>query len=33
MLETINAGLQGIKQDGTYQQIIDAHMTRIWDGF
>ncbi|MFY9240437.1 MAG: transporter substrate-binding domain-containing protein [Roseovarius sp.] len=33
MLATINSGLQGIKQDGTYQQIIDAHMTRIWDGF
>ncbi|MBZ8118585.1 transporter substrate-binding domain-containing protein [Roseovarius sp. LXJ103] len=33
LLETINAGLRGIKQDGTYQQIIDAHMTRIWDGF
>ncbi len=33
MLETINAGLRGIKQDGTYQQIIDTHMTRIWAGF
>lgn len=33
MLDTINAGLRGIKQDGTYQSIIDTHMTRIWAGF
>jgi len=33
MLETINAGLRGIKDDGTYQAIIDRHMTRVWAGF
>lgn len=33
MLATINAGLRGIKEDGTYQSIIDAHMTRIWAEF
>ena len=30
LLETINSGLTEIKQNGTYQQIIDAHMSKIW---
>ncbi|QIE46741.1 transporter substrate-binding domain-containing protein [Pseudohalocynthiibacter aestuariivivens] len=33
MLATINAGLRGIKENGTYQSIIDTHMTRIWAEF
>lgn len=30
LLETINSGLNTIKTNGTYQQIIDAHMSKIW---
>lgn len=33
MVATINAGLRGIKANGTYQQIIDTHMTRVWSEF
>ena len=33
MLETINAGLRGIKDDGKYQAIIEDHMARIWADF
>lgn len=33
MLATINRGLRAIKNDGTYQSIIDTHMTRIWSEF
>lgn len=33
MLKTINAGLSDIKDNGTYQQVIDTHMTQIWAAF
>lgn len=33
LIETINAGLRGIKQNGTYRRIVDTHMTRVWSEF
>ncbi|WP_298678744.1 transporter substrate-binding domain-containing protein [uncultured Lentibacter sp.] len=33
MLATINGGLRDIKENGTYQKIIDRHMSRIWADF
>lgn len=33
MLQTINAGLRGIKENGAYQKIVDTHMTRVWAEF
>jgi len=33
IIALFNRGLAGIKSDGTYQQIMDNHMTRIWAGF
>lgn len=33
MLEAANSGLRNIKENGAYQQIIDAHMSIIWDAF
>lgn len=33
MLDTINEGLRGIREDGTFQQIIDAHLSRVWAEF
>lgn len=33
MLDAANAGLRNIKDNGTYQRIIDEHMTLIWEAF
>ncbi|MCH2163382.1 MAG: transporter substrate-binding domain-containing protein [Marinovum sp.] len=33
MLETINNGLSEIKASGTYQQVINQHMSQIWASF
>ncbi len=33
MLAEINAGLKGIRENGTYQRIIEDHMARIWANF
>jgi polar amino acid transport system substrate-binding protein len=33
MLETINAGLDEIKENGAYQQVINQHMSQIWASF
>ncbi|MEL6915657.1 MAG: transporter substrate-binding domain-containing protein [Pseudomonadota bacterium] len=30
LIALVNAGLARIKEDGTYQRTIDAHMARIW---
>lgn len=30
LVETVNRGLDQIKQNGTYQDIIDRHMSKIW---
>jgi len=32
LLAVFNRGLEEIRANGTYQQIIDAHMTRVWAG-
>lgn len=31
LLSTVNRGLDAIKSSGTYQQIIDRHMSKIWE--
>lgn len=33
MLDAANVGLRQIKDNGTYQRIIDEHMTLIWEAF
>ncbi|WP_293573542.1 transporter substrate-binding domain-containing protein [Phaeobacter sp.] len=33
MLQLINGGLRNIRENGTYQGIIEDHMARIWAGF
>ncbi|MEO1795680.1 MAG: transporter substrate-binding domain-containing protein [Pseudomonadota bacterium] len=33
LMALVNGGLADIKENGTYQQVIDAHMTRIWASF
>lgn len=33
MLTLINTGLRNIREDGSYQAIIEDHMARIWAGF
>lgn len=33
ILEMINQGLRDIRKDGTYQSIIEDHLSRIWAGF
>ena len=33
LMALVNAGLADIKASGTYQAVIDAHMTRIWASF
>ncbi|MBU2937050.1 MULTISPECIES: transporter substrate-binding domain-containing protein [Pacificibacter] len=33
MLDVINAGLAGIREDGSYQKIVEDHMTLIWSNF
>ncbi|MEO9897047.1 MAG: transporter substrate-binding domain-containing protein [Paracoccaceae bacterium] len=33
LLEMVNAGLQTVKDNGEYQNIVDRHMTRIWSAF
>jgi polar amino acid transport system substrate-binding protein len=33
LLDTINGGLKGIRDDGTYQAIIEDQMARIWADF
>ena len=30
LIDTVNRGLDNIKQNGTYQDIIDRHMSKIW---
>lgn len=30
LLELVNGGLRAIREDGTYQRIVEEHMTRIW---
>lgn len=30
MLEIINGGLRGINDNGSFQRIVDTHLTRIW---
>ena len=30
LIDTVNRGLDNIKQNGTYQDIIDRHMPKIW---
>ncbi|EDM72875.1 Peptidoglycan-binding LysM [Roseobacter sp. AzwK-3b] len=30
LLDLINTGLRGIREDGLYQTIVEDHMTRIW---
>lgn len=31
LLKLVNEGLHGIKDNGAYQQVIDTHMSRIWE--
>jgi len=33
LLAVFEEGLERIKADGSYREIIDAHMTRVWAGF
>lgn len=33
VLNTINEGLDGIRDSGRYQEIVEDHLTRIWAGF
>lgn len=33
LLAVFEEGLARIKEDGTYREIIDAHMNRVWAGF
>jgi polar amino acid transport system substrate-binding protein len=33
MLDVINAGLAGIREDGSYQKIVEDHMSLIWANF
>ncbi|MFY0597944.1 MAG: transporter substrate-binding domain-containing protein [Cognatishimia sp.] len=33
ILETIDRGLNGLRESGRYQEIVEDHMTRIWAGF
>lgn len=33
MISMVNDGLEGIRESGDYQRIVDEHMTRIWASF
>ncbi|NIZ14088.1 transporter substrate-binding domain-containing protein [Phaeobacter sp. HF9A] len=33
LLAVVNAGVRGIREDGTYQKIVEDHLARIWAGF
>ncbi|AHD01659.1 transporter substrate-binding domain-containing protein [Leisingera methylohalidivorans] len=33
LMEMVNASLRGIRQNGTYQAIIEDHMARVWAGY
>ncbi len=33
ILATIDSGLKGIREDGSYQAIVEDHLARIWAGF
>ncbi|MEM1372941.1 MAG: transporter substrate-binding domain-containing protein [Pseudomonadota bacterium] len=33
LISMVNEGLDGIRESGEYQRIVDEHMTRIWAGF
>ncbi len=33
MMDMVNAALRGIREDGTYQAIIEDHMARVWAGY
>ncbi|MCZ4354272.1 transporter substrate-binding domain-containing protein [Roseovarius aestuarii] len=33
LLNLINAGLRGLREDGEFQAIVDAHLTRFWEEY
>jgi len=33
LLAIVNEGLRGIREDGSYQEIVEDHLARVWAGF
>ena len=33
LLDIVNRGLRGIREDGSYQAIVEDHLARVWAGF